>query len=88
MGYGTVPTAPYLKNFLSFQVMNPLFSNTVSRSYEHTRTPTVPSGHWLASLLVQHASRTKGVYDSKTGVNISHKELNVARSKPVRVIIP
>jgi hypothetical protein len=36
--------------------MNPTFPDTVFSSYERTRTPTVPSGHWLASLLVQHAS--------------------------------
>jgi hypothetical protein len=55
MGYGTVPTVPYLKNFSSFQVTNPLFSNTLFCSSERTFTPTVLSGHWLASLLVQHA---------------------------------
>jgi hypothetical protein len=36
--------------------MNPIFPNTVFCSYERTCTPTVPSDHWLASLLVQHAS--------------------------------
>jgi hypothetical protein len=36
--------------------MNPIFPDTIFSSYERTRTPTVPSGHWLASLLVQHAS--------------------------------
>jgi hypothetical protein len=36
--------------------MNPIFPNTVFCCYERTRTPRVPSGHWLASSLVQHAS--------------------------------
>ena len=31
---------------------------------------------------------TKGVYDSKMGVNISHKESNVVQSKPIKMIIP
>ncbi len=35
--------------------MNPIFPDTIFSSYERTCTPTVPSGHWLASLLVQHA---------------------------------
>jgi hypothetical protein len=35
--------------------MNPIFPTTVFCSYERTRTPTVPSGHWLALSLVQHA---------------------------------
>jgi hypothetical protein len=35
--------------------MNPIFPNTVFCRYERTRTPTVPSGHWLASSLVRHA---------------------------------
>ncbi len=35
--------------------MSPIFPNTVFCSYERIRTPTVPSGHWLASSLVQHA---------------------------------
>jgi hypothetical protein len=39
--------------------MSPIFPNTVFSSYEFTRMPTVPSGHWLASLLVQHASTIK-----------------------------
>jgi hypothetical protein len=36
--------------------MNPIFPNIVFCRYKRTRTPTVPSGHWLASLLVQPAS--------------------------------
>jgi hypothetical protein len=48
--YGTLP-----ETFSSFQVTNPIFPNTIFSSYEHTCTPTIPSGHWLALSLVQHA---------------------------------
>jgi hypothetical protein len=40
--------------------MNPIFPDTVFSSYERTRTPTVPSGNWLASSLVQHALSSDG----------------------------
>ncbi len=39
--------------------MNPIFPDTVFSSYEHTHTPTVPSGYWLALTLVQHASNIR-----------------------------
>jgi hypothetical protein len=82
MGYGTVPTVPYLKNFSSFQVMNPLFSNTVFCSSEHTRTPTVPSGHWLASLLMQNASTIRD-----SGLCCLHSNVVTCNHVPFRMAL-